>query len=150
MAQTLEDLFYGVYLKIQLQFYKRVFQRLESREARLSTVETFSIQAIDALGAPTVSEFAKFFDISVANATYKVQNLEKKGYLRKVRSEEDRRESHLHVTERFETYKKFHTNYTNVVIQRVKETCSLEELEVFKRVMEKINDNLTPEVELSS
>lgn len=148
MAHTLEETFFSIYVKLQLQFYKRVFQRLESREASLSTVETFSIEVIDALGTPTVSEFAKFLNISVANATYKVQSLTKKGYLRKERSKEDRRESYLHVTERFENYKKLHTNYANLVIRRARETCTEEELEVFQRVLEKINDNLTPEVEV--
>ena len=150
MAHTLEETFYSVYLKLQMEFYKRIFHKLESREARLSTVETFSIQAIDALGTPTVSEFAKFLDISVANATYKVQSLEKKGYLYKQRSSQDRRESYLHVSERFENYKKLHSDYVSVVIDRVEETCTPEEIEVFKRVMEKINDTLTPEVEFGS
>lgn len=150
MAQSLEDTFFSMYVKLQLQFYKRIFQRLESREASLTTVETFSIEVIDALGTPTVSEFAKFLGISVANATYKVQSLTKKGYLRKERSEEDRRESHLHVTQRFKDYKKLHTNYTSLVVKRVRESCTDEEIEVFQHVLEKINDNLTPEVELSA
>ena len=150
MNNNLNETFYSVYLKLQLQFYKRVFQRLESREARLSTVETFSIQAIDALGTPTVSEFAKFLDISVANATYKVQSLQKKGYLRKERSTEDRRESYLYVTEHFNDYKKLHTDYVSTVINRVEESCTTDEIAVFKQVMEKISINLTPEIELNS
>ncbi|MDR0308686.1 MAG: MarR family transcriptional regulator [Coriobacteriales bacterium] len=148
MAQTLEEILNSVYLKFKLQFYKRVFQRLQSREATLSTSETFCVEAIDALGTPTVSEFAKFLNISVANATYKVQNLEKKGYLRKERSEEDRRESYLFLTDRFFEYKNLHTSYTNTVIQRVSKTCSPEEISIFKHVLEIINDELTPEVEL--
>lgn len=148
MAYALEEVFDSVLLKFKLQFYQRAFQRLESREARLSTVETFSIEVIDALGAPTVSEFAKFLDISVANATYKVQNLIKKGYLHKERCDKDRRVSYLHVTQRFFDYKKLYTNYAHTVMERVKESCSPEELEIFKRILIKINDELTPEVEV--
>jgi DNA-binding MarR family transcriptional regulator len=148
MAHTLEEAFYGVYLKFQLQFFKRVFQRLESREARLTTVETFSVEVIDALGTPTVSEFAKFLNISVANATYKVQSLIKKGYLRKERSEEDRRESYLHVTERFEDYKSMLTTYAETVSKRIEESCTPEDIATFKRILEKVNNELTPEVEL--
>ena len=148
MARKLDETFYSVYLKLQLQFYKQVFQRLESREARLSIVEMFSIEAIDALESPTVSEFAKFMAISVANATYKVQNLEKKGYLRRERSAEDRRESYLYATERFHNYKRLHTDYVNTIMNRLEETCTPEEIAVFQRVMEKINTNLTPEINL--
>ncbi len=149
MAQTLEEAFYSVYVKFQLQFYKQVFQRLESREARLTTMETFSIEVIDALGTPTISEFAKFLNISVANATYKVQNLEKKGYLRKERSTEDRRVTYLHVTERFMGYKKLLTNYTDIVSQRIEESCSAEDIAAFKRVLDKANTELMPEVGLA-
>ena len=149
MTNELDETFYSVYLKLQLQFYKEMFQRLESREARLSIVEMFCIQAIDALGTPTVSELAKFLGLSVANTTYKVQCLEKKGYLRKERSTEDRRESYLHVTQRFNDYKKIHTDYVSTVIDRVEESCGAEEIAVFKQVVEKINANLTPEVELN-
>lgn len=150
MAHSLEESFNNVYTKLKLQFYKRVFQRLESREARLSTMEAFSVEVIDALGTPTVSEFADFLGISVANAAYKVQNLTKKGYLRKERSEEDHRESHLHVTQRFENYKDLHNKYINTVLQRVKASCTKEEIAAFQLMLDKINSNFTPEVDLGT
>ena len=149
MSRSLEDAVTGVYLKFKLQFYQRVFQRLESREASLSTVETFSVEVIDALGTPTISEFARFIGISVANATYKVQNLINKGYLRRERSEEDRRKSYLYVTERFHNYKSLHTNYIGTVAQRVEKTFSAEDVDTFRRILETISDELMPEIKLS-
>ncbi|HBT94825.1 MAG TPA: MarR family transcriptional regulator [Coriobacteriia bacterium] len=146
--KTLEDTFNNVYVKIKLQLYKRLLQRLETREASLSTVETFSVEVIDALGAPTLSEFAKAAGISVANATYKVQNLIRKGYIQKQRSEADRRESHLHVTERFNEYKKLHTEYINTVVKRVEASCSPADVAAFRRVLKTIDDELMPEVAL--
>ena len=146
--RSLEYTFTEVYTKFKLHFYQRVFQRLKSREATLTAVETFSIEIINALGKPTVSEFAQFVDISVANATYKVQSMIRKGYLRKERSEEDKRESHLMVTERFFEYQKLSTNYIGQVIKRIEETCSLQDVEAFKRVLETMSDNLMPEIEL--
>lgn len=146
--KTLEDTFNNVYVKIKLQLYKRLLQRLESREASLSTVETFSVEVIDALGTPTLSEFAKAAGISVANATYKIQNLIKKGYIQKRRSESDRRESHLHVTERFNDYKKLHTEYINTVVRRVEATCSAADVAAFRRVLSTIDEELMPEVAL--
>ena len=39
----LRDAFFTVYTKFKLHFYKEIFQRGESREAILTTVETFSM-----------------------------------------------------------------------------------------------------------
>ena len=119
MDRALEELFIEVYTKFKLQFYSRIFNRFETREASLTAVETFCIEVIHALGTPTISEFANFVDISLANATYKVQSLEKKGYLTKERSKTDRREYRLVVTERFFEYLSFNTNYVDTVIQRI-------------------------------
>ncbi len=74
-----------MYTKFKLHFYQEIFQRFQSREASLTTVERpFCMEAIQALGSPTVNEFATFMRISPPNAAYKVNSLVKKGYLRKV------------------------------------------------------------------
>ena len=86
----LRDAFFAVYTKFKLHFYKGIFQRFQSREASLTTVETFSMETIMALGKPTVNEFASFMCISSPNAAYKVNSLIRKGYLRKVQSEMER------------------------------------------------------------
>lgn len=148
MQKPLEDLFGEVYSKFKLQFYKRIFQRLDDREATLTLVESYSIEVINALGNPTVSEFATFLEISKANATYKVQNLIRKGYLEKVRSEQDRRESHLHVTERFREYEKLNNTYLATVAARVRATCAPEEVELLQSILNTISTELMPEVDL--
>lgn len=93
-----------IYTKYKLKFYAAVFQRLESREASLSTVETFCVELIYALKEPTVRAFAEFAKISAPNAAYKVNSLIKKGYIHKVRNEQDKREYHLVVTEKYMDY----------------------------------------------
>jgi DNA-binding MarR family transcriptional regulator len=148
MAHTLESAFTEVYTKFKLHFYQRVFQRIKSREATLTAMETFSIEIINALGTPTVSEFAEFVNISVANATYKVQSLIKKGYLRKERSEADRRESLLYVTERFYEYQKLSTSYLSIVAERIENFCTPDDVSTLKRILEKTAQDLMPEIEL--
>ena len=64
----LKDAFFTVYTKFKLHFYKEIFQRFQSREASLTTVETFCMETIMALGHPTVNEFASFMCISSPNA----------------------------------------------------------------------------------
>ena len=82
--------FFNVYTKFKLHFYQEIFRRFEDREASLTTVETFCMETIQALGAPTVNEFATFMRISPPNAAYKVNCLVKKGYIRRVQSPLDR------------------------------------------------------------
>lgn len=79
----LETAFSEVYTKFKLHFYRKVFERWESREATLTTVETFCMEIIYALDRPTVNEFASFVQISPPNAAYKVNSLIRKGYLKK-------------------------------------------------------------------
>ena len=96
----LEQAFFNVYTKFKLHFYQEIFRRFQDREASLTTVETFCMESIMALGSPTVNEFATFMRISPPNAAYKVNSLVKKGYIRKVQSPDDRREYHLEVTQK--------------------------------------------------
>lgn len=60
----LKDAFFDVYTKFKLHFCKEIFQRFQTREASLTTVETFCMETILALGRPTVNEFATFMCIS--------------------------------------------------------------------------------------
>ncbi|MDR2108903.1 MAG: MarR family winged helix-turn-helix transcriptional regulator [Coriobacteriales bacterium] len=145
MNTSLEWIFNDVYTKFKLQFYRRIFQRFEIREASLSTVEMFSVEMIYSLGKPTVSEFAKFVNISTANATYRVQGLIRKGYLRKERSQEDRRESYLLVTERFHEYLRLSTGYVNTVVARIEKRFEPGDVETFRRILQTISNELMPE-----
>ena len=97
----LEERFNDVYRKFKLHFYMETFARFQDREASLTTVESFAMEAIAALGSPTVHEFATFMRISSSNAAYKIGSLIKKGYVEKVQSESDGREYHLRPTQKY-------------------------------------------------
>ncbi len=47
----LEEVFQEVYTKFKLHFYQSVFQRFATREATLTTVESFCMEGIMAMGA---------------------------------------------------------------------------------------------------
>ena len=70
----LEKDFNEVYTKFKLHFYRAVFGRFKRREATLTTVETFCMEIILALGEPTVNEFSNFVGISPPNAAYKIKS----------------------------------------------------------------------------
>lgn len=148
--ELLEDNFTEVYTKFKLQFYKMVFKRFETREASLTAVETFCIEAIYALKRPTINEFAKFTQISAPNAAYKINNLVKKGYLRKVQSTVDKREYYLEVTERYKNYSKINTDYIETVMKRIRERFPEEDVEKLDAMLEIMVEELMPETEFHS
>ena len=84
------------------------------------------------------TEFADFLGMSSPNAAYKVNNLVKKGYLRKVNSEVDRREYYLEVTEKYMNYYNVSTSYVDEVMDRVEKRMSVQEWANFKHTLEVI------------
>ena len=82
----LEEVFQDVYTKFKLHFYQNVFQRFATREATLTTVESFCMEGIMAMGEPTIAEFSRMMGISTPNAAYKIGSLVKKGYVEKRKS----------------------------------------------------------------
>ena len=92
----LDQAFQQVYTKFKLHFYQQVFSKFENREATLTTVESFCMEVIMALGHPTIAEFSNMMNLSTPNAAYKINNLVKKGYVKKVQSTTDKREYHLY------------------------------------------------------
>ena len=77
----MEQSFQRVYEKFKLQFFRRLFSQVREREGSLSAMEAFSVEVIHQLNAPTIGRFADFLGISQSNATYKVNNLIRKGYI---------------------------------------------------------------------
>ncbi|GHT80104.1 hypothetical protein FACS1894104_5540 [Actinomycetota bacterium] len=150
MNKTLEQSFVDVYNGFKLEFYRKVFSRFELREASLSTTETFCVEVIDALGTPTIGKFAQFVNISQANAAYKIQSLIKKGYVKKVQSQDDKREYHLHLTERFYEYSRVSTNYIQTVVARIEAHFTPQEVQRFKAILDIMSAELMPEAHQTS
>ena len=144
----LDQAFFHVYTKFKLHFYQEIFRRFQDREASLTTVETFCMETIQALGRPTISEFAAFMRISPPNAAYKVNSLVKKGYLRKVRSEEDQREYHLEVTQKYLDYYSISVKYMVEVMDRISRRFSREECAKLEEMLVIVSRELMPEVTL--
>ena len=142
----LEQAFFNVYTKFKLHFYQEIFQRFQNREASLTTVETFCMETIMALGNPTINEFATFMRISPPNAAYKVNSLVKKGYIRKIQSQEDKREYHLEVTEKYINYYNISTTYMVEVMHRISQHFSPEDCAKLEEMLTIVSQELMPEV----
>lgn len=144
----LDQTFNSVYTKFKLHFYKAVFSRFQDREANLTTVESFCMEIIMALGRPTINEFARFVQISPPNAAYKVNSLVQKGYVRKVQSPDDKREYFLEVTQKYIDYYNISYSYLNTVMDRIKERFPEEDVERLEDMLHVISAELMPEIPL--
>lgn len=147
MCFQMEENFIEVYDKFKIEFFRRIFELVREREGSLSAMEAFSIEIIHALNEPTIGEFAEFLNISQSNATYKVNNLIKKGYLIKQNSEEDRREYHLVLSDKYYGYTDIMRGYVDTVMGRIKENFSAEEQAAFAAALKRISDEMMPEAE---
>lgn len=138
----LYDSFNKVYIKFKLHFYKEVFKKWRDREVSLTTVETFCMEIIHALGKPTVSEFASFTSLSSANAADKINNLVKKGYLNKVQSDEDKRIYYLEVTKKYIDYYNISYQYLKEVMSKLEDRFTTEENKVLEKMLRVMSEEI--------
>ena len=139
--------FLGIYDKFKLMFYKGIFGVVKEREGSLSAMEAFSLEVINMLGRPTISQFADFLNISQSNATYKVNSLMKKGYIERENSSVDHREYHLILSDKYRSYIGIMSSYEKQVLERITSRFSNEDLEKFNEMLEIISGELMPECE---
>lgn len=143
----MESSFVDVYDKFKLEFFRRIFELVREREGSLSAMEAFSIEVIHALHEPTVGQFAEFLNISQSNATYKVNNLIKKGYLIRQNSETDRREYHLILSDKYYGYTDIMRSYVDTVVGRIRKSFTPEEAKQFGDMLDRISNEMMPEAD---
>ena len=132
-----------------MSLYSKIFNQDIDAEDSLSAIEVLCVELIYALGKPSIKEFADFAKLSAPNAAYKVGSLVKKGYVRKVRSEVDKREYHLEVTDKYMKTYGITYDYIGTVMKRIRERFSPEEVEELEEILGVIDDELMPEVKVS-
>ena len=143
----LDRAFDRVYTKFKLHFYCAVFARFQNREASLTTVESFCMEIINALGHPTINEFSSFVNISPPNAAYKINNLIQKGYVTKRQSPDDKREYHLYVTQKYIDYYNVSYCYLSTVMDRIKQRFPAEDVAKLEEMLDIISNELMPELD---
>lgn len=136
----LEQEFSRLYRKFRLGHYHTLFQQVGERPGSLSATEAFAVEAIYLLGKPTVKEFAEFLHISQPNATYKINALTTKGYLKRNPSSDDRREFRLEVTDKFLSYYGTNAPFIDHMLRNVRAMFTPEELQQLEQMIRRITD----------
>ncbi|MGX7014064.1 fatty acid biosynthesis transcriptional regulator FabT [Vagococcus silagei] len=98
----------------------------KSNFSDLSIKEMHTIEAIGMGGNKTSSEVAKDLSITVGTLTVAINNLVKKGYVDRVRSETDRRVVRLKLTDRgrlfYRAHQDFHKRMVEAALEGMEET----------------------------
>ena len=129
-----------LYKKSRLLTYQQMFGRIREKDGSLSATEAYAVDVIYLLGRPTITQLAETLGISQPNATYKVNNLVNKGYVIKTVSEDDKRECHLSVSDRFYKYYGNSTDFIQEAAQVLEKQYSPEELAQFSSMLRALTD----------
>lgn len=138
----LEKDFEKLYFKFRDNYCRNLFSSINEQKKSLSPMESYCVEAIFLLKRPTVHEFAEYVNISQPNATYRIINLINKGYIRKIISEEDRREYHLEVTEKFLNYYGANASFNTKLTNGIRDNFSKEEVDLLEKMLLKIVDEI--------
>ena len=129
-----------LYKKSRLLTYQQMFGRIREKDGSLSATEAYAVDVIYLLGRPTITQLAETLGISQPNATYKVNNLVNKGYVIKTVSEDDKRECHLSVSDRFYKYYGNSTDFIQEAAEVLEKQYSPEELAQFSSMLRALTD----------
>ena len=80
----------------------------KSRFSELTGKQMHYLEVISNLNNPNLSELATKLNLSKPSITAIIEKFEEKGFIRKVKSDEDRRVSHIHMAEEGKEIEKVH------------------------------------------
>lgn len=138
----LEKEFERLYYKFRDNYCKNLFSSISDEKENLSPTESYCIEAIFLLKRPTVHQFAEYVNISQPNATYRTNQLIRKGYIKKVLSDEDRREYHLEVTDKFLQNYGVNASFNTKLMTGIRDKFSKEEVDLLEKMIKKIVDEI--------
>lgn len=140
------EVFQELYDNFKFNFYNSIFKEPDDPKEDLTIIEVFCVEAIYSLERPTISELSNFMKVSRQNMSYRISQLEEKGYVHRVQSKLDKREYFLEVTDKFEKLETIKNEYIVEVFKRVEEYYSEEELQLIYDILQSMTTELMPEI----
>lgn len=128
--------------KFKLLVTQKAAKGVQQEKGLLTATDAFALESLDALKQPTIGRFANFIGISQPNASYKVQSLIKKGFVKRVPSEHDKRECKIELTDK---YKELNREFDDELLKAARKALndfSNEELQLLNKMLEKLNTQL--------
>lgn len=108
----------------------------------LSITEMHTIEAIGMYKKKTSSEVAKELSINVGTLTVAINNLVKKGYVERLRSEDDRRVVKLGLTKKGKLLFRVHQHFHREMVKNILKGMEQEEEQALLRALKNLHDFL--------
>ena len=108
----------------------------------LSITEMHTIEAIGMYKKKTSSEVAKEMSITVGTLTVAINNLVKKGYVERLRSEDDRRVVKLGLTKKGKLLFRVHQHFHREMVKNILKGMEQEEEQALLRALKNLHDFL--------
>ena len=144
--RDLEQHFNNMYDKFKLMLYDRALkERGSNSPGDLSLQEVIYMEIIIALGSPTVAEFSRYSKLSAPNTAYRLNKLEERGYIIRIRSDLDKREFRIEPTNRYREEYGVIFDYIHLVCDRIEERFSPADVDKFREMLGIISEELMPE-----
>lgn len=116
--------------------------REESTLKELTASQMHYLEVISSLSNPNITELATEMKLSKPTVTVAVDKLISKGFVEKVQSDEDRRSSHLHLTDKGQIINGMHENAHARFAELMVEALETDELKQLTFLLEKLTAKL--------
>lgn len=140
-------------INLMIEDFYKSFHQIEELELKrdIKCLTLNEYHTINVLGERLLSmnELADDLAITMGTATVAIENLVKKNFVKRERSQEDRRKVFVSLTKKgflaLENHRKFHKKIINLITKDL----NLDELESFIGIFEKLHNNLSETLNLS-
>lgn len=113
-----------------------IIEEASLRSSRFSDVTIKEMHTIDVIGEnkdATPSDVARTLMVTLGTVTTSLNNLERKGYIERIRSTKDRRVVHLYLTKKGRLVYRLHQRFHHAMVRQITEGMDEEEYKVMKK-----------------
>lgn len=108
----------------------------------LTVTQMHYLEVIDTLGNPNITELASAMQITKPSVTVAIDKLIEKDYIHKVQSDADRRNSHLHLTQKGKRINAMHEYAHQRFSELIEEALNPEEIAQMIKILGKLVDKI--------
>lgn len=113
-----------------------IIEESSLRSSRFSDVTIKEMHTIDVIGekkGATPTDVARALMVTLGTVTTSLNNLERKGYIERVRSTKDRRVVHLYLTKKGRLVYRLHQRFHRAMVRQITEGMNETEYKVMKK-----------------
>ncbi|MBF0776258.1 MarR family transcriptional regulator [Streptococcus azizii] len=118
-----------------------IIEETSLRGSRFKDISIKEMHTIDVIGneeGVTPSDVARALMVTLGTVTTSLNNLERKGYIERVRSTKDRRVIHLHLTKKGRLVYRLHQRFHNEMVRQITSDMDEAEFKVMKKGLLKL------------